>query len=95
MARIYDPERTVSVVSYNMERFAVDCVNVFCELSGWDRNKVGTAPTPFLEESNDPVAIFEDDAIKKKGKGKSTEPSGTAASACTGVLSKIACKVLM
>ncbi len=95
VARIYDPKRTVSVVSYNMERFAVDCVNVFCELSGWDRDKIGTAPTPFLEEANDPVAIFEDDAVKKKGKGKSTEPSGTAASACTGVLSKIACKVLM
>ncbi len=95
VARIYDPNSTVSVVSYNMERFAVDCVNVFCELSGWDRNKIGTAPTPFLEEANDPVAIFEDDAIKKKGKGKSTEPSVTAASPCTGVLSKIACKALM
>ena len=77
-----------------MERFAVDCVTVFCELSGWDRNQTGTAPTPFLEEANDSVAIFEDVSANKKGKGKSTEQSGTTP-ACTGALSKIACKVLM
>ncbi len=95
VARIYDPKKTVSVVSYNMERFAVDCVSVFCELSGWDKNKIGTAPTPFLEEANDPVAIFEEDAVQKKGKGKSTGSPVASAPPCTGALSKIACKVLM
>ena len=34
VARIYDKNKNVTVVSYNMERFAEDCVNVFCELSG-------------------------------------------------------------
>ncbi len=59
VAKIYDPNRTVSVVSYNMELFATDCVNVFCELSGFDKAKVGTAPTPFIDEANDPLLAFE------------------------------------
>ena len=54
VARIYDPKRTVTVVSYNMERFAVDCVNVFCELSGWDRGKIGTARHHFLKKPTIP-----------------------------------------
>ena len=104
VARIYDKNKNVTVVSYNMERFADDCVNVFCELSGYAKSKVGTAPTPFLEEANDPVAIFEGAPPKpKKGKpaalaaapkGKanvSSELSETVV-ACTGALSKIACK---
>ena len=33
VAKIYDPDKKVSVVVYNMERFAQDCVNVFCEFS--------------------------------------------------------------
>ncbi len=56
VARIYDPNKKVSVVSYNMERFAQDCVDALCELSGCAKNKVGTAPTPFLDEANAPVA---------------------------------------
>ena len=90
-----------------MERFADACVNVFCELSGYAKSKVGTAPTPFFEEANDPVAIFEG-APPKPTKGKpaalaavpkgkanvSSELSETVV-ACTGALSKIACKVLM
>ena len=108
VARVYDKNKTVTVVSYNMERFAEDCVNVFCELSGYAKNKVGTAPTPFLEEANYPVAIFEDESTRLKGKGKSSASAGTPKSkanessasagtdaACTGALSKIACKVLM
>ncbi len=59
VAKIYDPNKKVSVVVYNMERFAQDCVNVFCELSGCDKSKIGTAPTPFLDEANDPLLVIE------------------------------------
>ncbi len=76
VARVYDKNKTVTVVSYNMERFAEDCVNVFCELSGYAKNKVGTAPTPFLEEANDPVAIFEGAPPKPKAKGKPSALAG-------------------
>ena len=52
-----------------MERFAKDCVTAFCELSGYPKAKVGTAPTPFLDESKDPVVIFGDPpATGNKGK---------------------------
>ncbi len=77
VARIYDPNKKASAVAYNMERFAQDCVNVFCELSGYAKNKVGTALTPFLEEASDPVAIFEDEPTKLKEKGKSSASAGT------------------
>ncbi len=66
VAMIYDPDKKVSVVVYNMERFAQDCVNVFCELSGYAKNKVGSAPTPFLDESNDPLAIIEVEPTKAR-----------------------------
>ncbi len=52
-----------------MERFAKDCVTAFCELSGYLKAKVGTAPTPFLDESKDPVVIFDEPpATGTKGK---------------------------
>ncbi len=43
-----------------MERFAKDCVSVFCELSGYDKPKVGAAPNPFLDESKDPLAVIQE-----------------------------------
>ena len=58
--RWYDPNRKVDVVSYIMERFARDYVVVFCELSGCSLDKIGTAPTPFLDESNDPLIVIEE-----------------------------------
>ena len=106
MDKIYDPERKVEVVSYNMERFATDCVNVFCELSGFDKAKVGTAPTPFIDEANDPLVAFRDlDAVtpspggsgkgkKKKKKVESVIPPPGGTTAGTGKLSTIAVKGL-
>ena len=72
VAKIYNPDKKVSVVVYNMERFAQDCVNVFCELSGCDKGKIGTAPTPFMDESNDPLLVIE------QPKGASSPQGGAA-----------------
>ena len=68
VARLYDPNRKVEVVSYNMERFAKDCVTVICELSGYEKAKVGSAPTPFLDESNDPLSVIADDGPLAKAR---------------------------
>ena len=83
-----------------MERFAKDCVSVFCQLSGYSIDKVGTAPTPFLDEANDPPIMFDDaaEAETTKGtKGSSTAEAGTTQDVIggTGTLSKIATRVLM
>ncbi len=43
-----------------MERFAKDCINVFCELTGCDKTKIGTAPTPFIDESKDPLIVIQE-----------------------------------
>ena len=110
IAKLYDPKRKVEVVSYNMERFAKDCVTAFCELSGYPKAKVGTAPTPFLDESKDPVVIFDDPPTTgSKGK-KNKRPKSPVASKeeqapdkgkgsgklpTIGKLSTIACKYLM
>ncbi len=40
-----------------MERFAWECVTVFYDLTGYDIKKVGTAPTPFIDESQDALVI--------------------------------------
>ena len=60
VAKLYDHQRKVEVVSYNVERLAKDCVSVFCELSGYPKANVGTAPTPFLVVSKDPIVRFEE-----------------------------------
>ena len=92
--KIHDPNRKVEVVTYNMERFAKDCVSVFCQLSGYSIDKVGTAPTPFLEEANDPPIMLDEASAAETTKG--TEGSSTAeAGATSGKLSTIATKVLM
>ena len=47
-------DKKVVITVYNMEEFAKECVRVFCELTGCDRTMLGTAPTPFLDESKEP-----------------------------------------
>ena len=66
-----------------MERFARGCVTVFCDLTGYDIKKVGTAPTPFIDESQDTLVI--------------THPliEAVAKAAPKGELSTIACKCLL
>ena len=86
VARLYDPNRKVEVVSYNMERFAQDCVTVFCELSGYEKAKVGTAPTPFLDEANDPLSVIADDGPLANARGQGGKEVEGAK------LSKIACR---
>ena len=87
-----------------MEKFADDCVNVFCELSGYAKVKVGTAPTPFLDESNDPLLVVEEpptatpvaSSAKAGTNVASSAKAGTnTVGAGAGKLSKIACNVLM
>ena len=79
---MYNPNRKVKLAVYSMVRFARDCVTVFCDLTGYDKGKVGTAPTPFVDESKDPLVV--------------TQPLGeeVAKAAPTGELSTIACKCL-
>ena len=79
----YNPNHRVKLAAYNMERFAKECVTVFCDLTGVDKGKVGTAPTPFVDESEDPLVV--------------TQPAGEAAAkaAPTGELSHIATKRLI
>ena len=43
-----------------MERFAKECITVLCDLTGYDRNKIGTAPTPFINESKDPLIVIQE-----------------------------------
>ncbi len=80
IAKLYDPKRKVEVVSYNMERFAKECATAFCELSGYPKAKVGTAPTPFLDESKDPVAIFDDPPATGNQVKKNKRPESLVAS---------------
>ena len=54
---MYNPNQKVKLAVYNMEQFAKDCVSVFCDLTGYDRGKVGTAPTPFVDESKDTLVV--------------------------------------
>ena len=44
---LYSPSQKVKLVVYNMERFAQECVTVFCGLTGYDLKIVGTAPYAF------------------------------------------------
>jgi hypothetical protein len=59
---LYDPERTIVGRKYNMQDYVDECVVRFCELSGADPDKIKPAPTPFIDESQDPFdAIGETD----------------------------------
>ena len=58
-------------------------------VSGYEKAKVGSAPTPFLDESNDPLSVIADEGPLAKARDQGgTEVEGAK-------LSKIACKVLM
>ncbi len=47
----------VEVTVYSMEEFAKECVMVFCSV----RTRVYTTPTPFLDESKDPLTVIQED----------------------------------
>ncbi len=60
VAKLYEPNRKVELVIDSVKRFANDCANAFCELSGYARAKVGAVPTPFLDESKDPLVVIQE-----------------------------------
>jgi hypothetical protein len=75
-----------------MQDFAEECVTVFCNLSGYENQKLKPALTPFLDESKDPVSIIAGEtgepelkkaggAAKKRAKVKAKGVSQSASSA--------------
>ncbi len=86
VAKLYDPNRKAELVVYNMERIAIDCVRVFCELSGYAQAHVGTAPTKFLDESKDPLIVIEEPATTgtkgQDARPKSAVPPQWGAGSC-------------
>ena len=42
-----------------MERFAKECFAVFCDLTGYDKTMIRTAPTPFIDESESPLIVIQ------------------------------------
>ena len=51
---------------------------MFCELTGYDNKKAGTAPTPFIDESKDPLAATQEAAGLLAKAGTTGELSHTA-----------------
>ena len=80
---MYHPDRKVKSAVYNMERFARNYFTVFCDLTGYDKGKVGAAPTPFVDESKDTLVVT---LLPQEAVAKATP---------TGELSHIACRCLM
>ena len=80
---MYNPDQKVKLAVYKMERFARDCVTVFCDLTGYDKGNAGTAPPPFDDESKDPLVVTQ------------PPPEAAATAAPTGELSQLATKCLM
>jgi hypothetical protein len=85
-----DPKRKIVGKVYNMQDFSEECVTVFCNLSGYDKQKLKPALTPFLDESKDPVSVIAGEpelkeaggAAKKKAKAKAKgESRATSAKA--------------
>ena len=73
---------------------------MFCDLTGYDRNKIGTAPTPFIDESKDPLIVIQE-ATEPPAKARApSQPtqrgnSPPAKTGNTGELSHIATQRLM
>ncbi len=42
-----------------MQSFADECVKVFCDLTGYDENKIKPAPTPFTDESKENSGVID------------------------------------
>ena len=95
---------------YDMQDFADECVKTFCALSGFHRDKLRPAWTPFIDESKDPVQVLADEdaegtdgagfrasgAAKDAGsRASGAATGGTRASGAVGELADISCKCLM
>ncbi len=73
---------------------------MFCDLTGCDRKKIGAAPTPYIDESKDPLIVIQE-ATEPPAKARTpSQPthggkSPPANTGVTGELSLIATKCLM
>ncbi len=47
-----------------MLSFVDECVNVFCDLAGYDENKIKPVPTPFTDESKDNSGVIDEEEGK-------------------------------
>ena len=71
---------------------------MFCDLTGYDENKIGTAPTPFIDESKDPFIVIQEAPEPLEKAGTPSQPTQGAKSlpakaGVTGELSHIAHEV--
>ncbi len=73
---------------------------VFADLTGYDKAKGGTDPTPFIDESKDPLIVIQEASEPPAKAGAPSQPtqgikSPPAKAGVTGELSHIATKCLM
>ena len=78
---LHIPNQKAKFFVYNMERFAKECVTVFCDLTDYDIKKVGTAPTPFIDESQDTL-VRTQPLIEAVAKAAPTGEASTIACTC-------------
>ena len=64
-APVIDRSRKITGKAYAMQEFVDGCVDRYCELTGWPKEKIRGAPTPFIDESKDPLGVRDEDTGAK------------------------------
>ena len=62
-----DPKKVVQCFEYDMATYFEGVVDKYCMIKGIAREKLGTAPTPFVDESKDPSGVEHPDLSKASG----------------------------
>ena len=57
------PTRNTVHTMLDMHDFADECVQVFCPLTGYGHAELKSSHTPFIDESQGPLAILTEDDI--------------------------------
>ena len=52
-----DDKRIIRGVISEMQDFTDSCIDQYCSLTGYSRERITPAPTPFLDESKDPLGV--------------------------------------
>ena len=77
IVKLYDSNRKVELAVHIMERFATAPLRErILRMSGYVRNKVGTARTPFLDETRGPLGVIKRASSKRRPNRAPWDPQG-------------------
>ena len=108
--RLENPEKEVEAYKYSMENYLSKCVDKYCEMAAFPRERMPAVATPFEDEAKEPRGCVKSDTMASENVGRDSkrrkpaarlhtiredEGAPSAGHAAVGELNRAAASVIM